>query len=117
MIVCPKIAIFVLQERANVMTAKELDALARLEYNLNRLTELVARQSVMLKKQQAELLQLRQDKAMLEQHLHDAQERGRMAEIAEGICQAQPEKRAEALAYLSDIIEDVRLSIRQLELE
>lgn len=99
------------------MTTTELDALARLEYNLSRLTELVASQSVMLKKQQAELLQLRQDKATLEQHLCAAEERGRMAEIALGMCQPQAQQRADALAYLSDIIEDVRLSIRQLERE
>lgn len=99
------------------MTTAELDALKRLEHNLDRLTTLVASQSQMLKKQQAELVLLRQQKQALEQHLREAEERGRMAEIAKGICQSEPEKRAEALAYLSDIIDDVRLSIRQLEQE
>lgn len=99
------------------MTTQELDALQRLEYNLDRLTELVAAQSQMLREQQAELAQLRQDKALLEQQLQVAQERVRLAEVTRGLAHGQPQERAIALAYLADIIDDVKQSLRQLELE
>lgn len=99
------------------MTTQELDALQRLEYNLDRLAELVASQSLMLKEQQAELAQLRQDKLQLTRQLQAAQERVRLAEVSRALTLGSEQERTIALDYLAEIIDDVKQSLRQLELE
>ncbi|MDY5858506.1 MAG: hypothetical protein SPK09_04675 [Porphyromonas sp.] len=99
------------------MTTQELDALQRLEYNLDRLAELVASQSLMLREQQAELTQLRQDKLQLTKQLQAAQERVRLAEVSRALTLGSEQERTIALDYLAEIIDDVKQSLRQLELE
>ncbi len=99
------------------MTTQELDALQRLEYNLDRLAELVASQSLMLREQQAELAQLRQDKLQLTKQLQAAQERVRLAEVSRALTLGSEQERTIALDYLAEIIDDVKQSLRQLELE
>lgn len=99
------------------MTTQELDALQRLEYNLDRLAELVASQSLMLREQQAELAQLRQDKLQLTKQLQAAQERVRLAEVSRALTLGSEQERTTALDYLAEIIDDVKQSLRQLELE
>lgn len=99
------------------MTTQELDALKRLEYNLDRLAELVASQSLMLREQQAELTQLRQDKLQLTKQLQAAQERVRLAEVSRALTLGSEQERTIALDYLAEIIDDVKQSLRQLELE
>lgn len=99
------------------MTTQELDALQRLEYNLDRLAELVASQSLMLREQQAELTQLRQDKHQLTKQLQAAQERVRLAEVSRALTLGSEQERTIALDYLAEIIDDVKQSLRQLELE
>lgn len=99
------------------MTTAELDALAGLEEQIERLAVLVRDQGRMLRKQEHELQRLRADKAELQRQLQQAVQEGQMAEVAQGLVASSDERREQALSYLASIIEDVRASIRQLELE
>lgn len=97
------------------MTTSELEALGRLEENLHRLSQLVADQSLMLKKQQAEIVRLRQSREALQVALAAERERSHLLEVAQGLAGADEQQRTKALSYLSDVITDIKLSIRQLE--
>lgn len=97
------------------MTTAELEALARLEENFQRLSQLVADQSLMLKKQQVEIVRLRQSREELQVTLDAERERSHLLEVAQGLAGADEHQRTQALSYLSDVITDIKLSIRQLE--
>lgn len=98
------------------MTENELNALVRLEYNLDKLTELVKRQSELLERQQGELIRLKREEERLTLELEELREQGRLGAMARSL-QAEEHQRMEVLGYLDEIIEEVRLCIKQLEQE
>lgn len=99
------------------MTAQERDTLNRLEYNLKRLMELVVTQSQVLQQQQRSLGLLRAENVQLREQLSQEQAQSHLRQVAQGLANNDPEGKTLALSYLAEIIEDVRLSIRQLEQE
>lgn len=98
------------------MTEQELKALAGLEYNLTRLSELTARQSRLLLQQAQELEHLREECRQQREEVIRWQERCQMVEIAQGLA-GEVHQREETLRYLDDVIEEVKLCLKQLEQE
>lgn len=99
------------------MTAQERDTLNKLEYNLKRLMELVVTQSQVLQQQHESLGLLRAENEILRQELIQEREQSHLRQVAQGLSVGDPQGKAHCLGYLAEIIEDVKLSIRQLEQE
>lgn len=99
------------------MTTAEIESLNKLEYNLQRLSKLLSEQSQLLQQQHEEISLLREQNRSLSLALEEAKERGRMGCVAEGLLHGEDALRAETLSYLNEMIDELKSSIRQLELE
>lgn len=96
------------------MTEQEQKALQQLELNLERIGELTRRQGALIQRLHKELEASQQQVASLTEQLAQAEAHAQLERIATQLSAPSAEERAEARAYLADIIKDIESCIRLL---
>lgn len=95
------------------MTQQETDELRLLELNMKRLTELTQRQASLIADLRREIAHQRAEMSALQAQLAEALQRDATARVALSLA-SDDDQRAEARAYLDEVIKEIECCIRQL---